>query len=145
MFRDQKKELPNLANWNILSKAATQKCYVLNRCLRFTMPNEARHDTAVALRHQMVTFKSYKNKVTLRQQNLSKNAASFWTAGIFRSFHTGNIGSAGQRTAKLPAVKVLGPIKKSTDSAITAKVWVSVISPGSTPTRAESFSKFDGP
>ena len=62
----------------------------------------------------------------------------------FRSFHTGNMGSVGQRVAKLPALKVRGLKKKSADSAITAKACASVIGLGSSSTRIESFSEFNG-
>ena len=62
----------------------------------------------------------------------------------FKPFHTGNMGSVGQRAAKLPALKFGGLKKKSADSAITAKERASVIGPGSSPTGSESFSTFDG-
>ena len=57
----------------------------------------------------------------------------------FRSFHTGNMGSVGQRAAKLPALKVGGLKKKSADSAITAEACASVIGPGSNGTGVKSF------
>ena len=57
----------------------------------------------------------------------------------FRSFHTGNMGSVGQRVSNLPALKVGGLKKKSADSAITAKARASVIGPGSSGTGVKSF------
>ena len=62
----------------------------------------------------------------------------------FRSFHTGSIGSIGQRATKLPALKVGGLKKMSASLAITADAFVSAISPGSSGTGVESFSNFDG-
>ena len=62
----------------------------------------------------------------------------------FRSFHTGSIGSIGQRATKLPALKVGGLNKKTANSAITADAYASTIGPGSSGTGVESFSKFDG-
>ena len=44
----------------------------------------------------------------------------------FRSFYTIDIGSAGQRAAKLLAVKVGGSPKKSAAFAITAEVCVNI-------------------
>ena len=61
----------------------------------------------------------------------------------FTSFQSGDMGSVGQRAAKLPALKVGGLKKKSADSAITAEACASVIGPGSSCTGVKSFSKFD--
>ena len=61
--------------------------------------------------------KHYKNEVTLREQNLLLKCCKplemliYFEEG-FRSFHTFNIGSIGQRAAKLLAVKVGGLKKK---------------------------------
>ena len=63
--------------------------------------------------------------------------------GLVRSLHTGNIGSLGQRTAKLLAVKFGSPPKKSADSAIRAKVRAIAFSLSLTLPALESFSKFD--
>ena len=49
----------------------------------------------------------------------------------FRSFHTDNIGSIGQRGAKLLAVKVGGLKKKYAAMVITAEVCASTFVPGS--------------
>ena len=54
-----------------------------------------------------------------------------------RSFHTGSIGSVGQRAAKLLADKVGGRMKKSAESTISA------FGLGLIRTRAESFSKIE--
>ena len=56
----------------------------------------------------------------------------------FRSFYTGNIGSVGQRAAKLLIVKVGGFKKKSAALAITAEVCASAWHAGSTLQRFES-------
>ena len=65
--------------------------------------------------------KPYVNEGILRGKNLFLNAASLltYTWRWFRSFHTGNTESIGQRAAKLPAVKVEGLKKKSAAFAIT--------------------------
>ena len=63
----------------------------------------------------------------------------------FRSFHTGSIGSVGQRAAKLPALKVGGLKKKSADLATTAEACASVFGLGSPLPGVQSFSKFDEP
>ena len=57
----------------------------------------------------------------------------------FRFFYTGNMGSVGQRAAKLPALKVGSLKKKSADSAITAEACASVIGPVSSGTGVRSF------
>ena len=57
---------------------------------------------------------------------------------------TGNIGSLGQRAARLLAVKFGGLKKKSVTSSITAEVCASSFGPGSSPPRFKSFSKFNG-
>ena len=62
---------------------------------------------------------------------------------MFKSFNVENFGSVGQRVAKLLAVKVGVLKKKFSASAIPAKVSASAFSPGSSPPRVESFSKFD--
>ena len=62
----------------------------------------------------------------------------------FRSFNAGNIGSVGQRASKLLAVKVDVLKKKSAPSAIPAELCASVISPGSSSSGVELFSKFEG-
>ena len=41
---------------------------------------------------------------------------------VVRSFHTSNIGSVGQRAAKLLTIKVGVPKKESADSAFSAQV-----------------------
>ena len=53
----------------------------------------------------------------------------FWKR--FKSFQTGNIGSVGQRAAKLLAVKFGGLEKKSATSAITAEFCASAYGLGS--------------
>ena len=70
----------------------------------------------------------------------------------FRSFHTFNIGSVGQRATKLQAVKV-GGLKKDNEYlkiinkfallAISAKMCAIMFGPGSTLPGFESFSKFE--
>ena len=60
----------------------------------------------------------------------------------FRSFHTGNVESVGQRALKLLAVKVGVLKKKSAASAIPAEVCASAFGPGLSPPEVESFSKF---
>ena len=62
---------------------------------------------------------------------------------MFRSFNAENLGSVGQRAAKLLAVKVGVLKKKSAASAITANACAIAFSPGSNPGAVESFSKFD--
>ena len=57
----------------------------------------------------------------------------------FRSFHTINKGSVGQRVAKSPAFKV-GVLKKVCH---LAQLKPQASGPGSTPTGSESFLKFD--
>ena len=61
----------------------------------------------------------------------------------FRSFNARNIGSVGQRAAKLLAVKVGVLKKKSAASAIPPKVCASAFGLGSSTPGVESFSKFD--
>ena len=61
----------------------------------------------------------------------------------FRSFNAKNLGSVGQRAAKLLAVKVGGLKKKSAALAFTAKECAIVFSPDSSTSWVESFSKFD--
>ena len=61
-----------------------------------------------------------------------------------RSFDAENLGSVGQRAAKLLAVKVGGLKKKSAASAIPPELCASVIGPGSSSSGVELFSKFDG-
>ena len=61
----------------------------------------------------------------------------------FRSFHTDNIGSLGQRASKLLAVKVGFLKKKSAALAIPAELCASAIGPGSSLSGVESFSKFE--
>ena len=58
----------------------------------------------------------------------------------FRSFNAKNLGSVGQRAAKLLAVKV-GGLKKSLPPGPAP---LEPIGLSSTLTRVESFSKFDG-
>ena len=60
-----------------------------------------------------------------------------------RSFDAENIGSVGQRAAKLLAVKVGVLKKKSAALAIPAKVCESSFGPGSSTSGVKSFSKFD--
>ena len=55
----------------------------------------------------------------------------------------GNIGSLGQRAARLLAVKFGGLKKKSVTSSITAEVCASMFGPGLSAPGFESFSKFD--
>ena len=57
----------------------------------------------------------------------------------FRTFHTINMGSVGQRAAKLLAVNV-GGLKKSLPSG-PGPSWP--VCPGSIPGEVESFTKFD--
>ena len=61
----------------------------------------------------------------------------------FRTFNAKNLGSAGQRAAKLLAVKVGVLKKKSAASAIPADFCASAFGLGSIPGELESFSKFD--
>ena len=61
----------------------------------------------------------------------------------FRSFNAKNLGSVGQRAAKLLAVKVGVLKKKSAASAIPANACAIAFGPGSNPGAVESFSKFD--
>ena len=61
----------------------------------------------------------------------------------FRSFNAENLGSVGQRAAKLLAVKFGGLKKKSAASAIPPKVCASAFGPGSSTPGVESFSKID--
>ena len=58
----------------------------------------------------------------------------------FRSFHTDNIGSVGQRTSKLLAVKVGVLKKKSAALAIPAELCASEFGPDSSLPGVESFS-----
>ena len=62
---------------------------------------------------------------------------------MFRSFNANNLGSVGQRAAKLLAVKVGVLKKKSAASAIPANACAIAFGPGSNPGAVESFSKFD--
>jgi len=69
--------------------------------------------------------------VTLKEQNLCLKYYQPLILLIcfgkeFRSFFTIDIGSAGQRAAKLLAVKVGGSPKKSAAFAITAEVCVNI-------------------
>ena len=65
--------------------------------------------------------------------------------GLDLSIQALNIGSVGQRAAKLPAVKVEGLKKKSATKAITtAEVCASSFSMGSSTPGFKSFKKFDG-
>ena len=61
----------------------------------------------------------------------------------FRSINARNLGSIGQRAAKLLAVKVGVLKKKSAASAIPANACAIAFGPGSNPGAVESFSKFD--
>ena len=81
----------------------------------------------------------------MREQNLYLKCCHSLELLIYfgKGFHTGNIGSSGQRAAKLIAVKVGGPKKKSAISAISAEVLASAFSLGSSLPGFESFSKFD--
>ena len=63
--------------------------------------------------------------------------------GFLRFLHASNIGSVGQRAAKLLAVKVRVLKKKSAASAIPLKVCASTFGPGSSTPRVKWFSKFD--
>ena len=58
----------------------------------------------------------------------------------FRTFHTINMGSVGQRAAKLLAVNV-GGLKKSLP---TGPAPLEAVGLGSKPGEDKSFSKFDG-
>ena len=62
----------------------------------------------------------------------------------FRSFNAKNLGSVGQRAAKLLAVKGGVLKKKSAASAISPELCTSTISQGSSSSGVESFSKFEG-
>ena len=59
-------------------------------------------------RYKPLWYKHYGNEVTLRRQK--PPAASHLIFGVlfkrFRSFNAKNLGSAGQRAAKLPAIKL---------------------------------------
>ena len=59
----------------------------------------------------------------------------------FRTFHIINMGSLGQRAAKLLAVKVRGLKKKSSSSG---EVCARGFGLGLSPLSFDSFSKFDG-
>ena len=61
----------------------------------------------------------------------------------FRSFHTGNMGSVGQRAAKLLAFKVGVLKKKSAALAIPPKLCAIAFGPSSIPGELKSFSKFE--
>ena len=63
---------------------------------------------------------------------------------MFRSFNAENLGSVGQRAAKLLAVKVGVLKKKSAASAIPANACAIAFGLGSMPSPFQSFSKFDG-
>ena len=81
--------------------------------------------------------KYYENEVTLREQNLPLKYCQplekliYFEEG-FRSFHASNIGSAGQRAAKLLAIK-FGGLKKVCHQA---PALVEPASQGSTPTES---------
>ena len=82
------------------------------------------------------------NGVTLREQILSLKCCKplellMCPGKRFRSFHTVDIGSLGQSAAKLLAVKVGGPPKKS------AELCAIAFGPGLSTPRVESFSNFD--
>ena len=62
----------------------------------------------------------------------------------FTSCNAKNLGSVDQRASKLLAVKFGVLKKKSAPSAIPAKLCASVISPGSSSSEVELFSKFEG-
>ena len=91
-----------------------------------------------------VLHKPYVNEVILWGQDLSLNSLLMYKGKGFRSFLKGNVGSIGQSTSKLLAVKVRGLQKKSATSAVTAKMCASAFSPGSTLPVVESFLKFHG-
>ena len=61
----------------------------------------------------------------------------------FRTFHTINIGSVGQRAAKLLAVNVEVLKKKSAASAIPPKLCAIAFGLGLIPGKVKSFSKFN--
>ena len=61
----------------------------------------------------------------------------------YRSFHTGSIGSVGQRAANLLAFKVRGLKKMYAVLAIAAEVSASAFGLVLSPPRFESFLKFD--
>ena len=93
--------------------------------------------------------KPYENEVTLRGKNIPLKCCQphellMYIERGLRSFHTGNIGSVGQRATKLLAFKVKGLPKKSATPVITAEVCASAIGSGLTLTGGESFQKFDG-
>ena len=69
---------------------------------------------------------------------------SAYVKEVYRSFHTSNIGSVGQRAAKLLTIKVGVPKKESANLAFPAEVFASMIGPSSRLPRVRSFSKFDG-
>ena len=60
-----------------------------------------------------------------------------------RYYNAENLGSVGQRAAKLLAVKVGVLKKKSAALAIPANACAITFGPGSNPGAVESFSKFD--
>ena len=62
----------------------------------------------------------------------------------FRSLNDENLGSVGQRAAKLLDVKVRFLKKKSAALAIPAEVCASAFGPDSRTPRVKSFSMFDG-
>ena len=86
----------------------------------------------------------YENEVILGGQNISLKCylpldlLTHFRKGI-RSLHTFDIGSLGQRAAKLLAFEVGGPQKNSATSAISAKVCASPFGQVSTPPGVESF------
>ena len=95
--------------------------------------------------HERLLNKPYVSKVILRGQNLPLKCCQHLKMLIyfeerFRSFHTINIKSVGQRATKLSAFEV-GGLKKSFPHGLAL---VELFSPGSTLTGSESFSKFDG-
>ena len=62
---------------------------------------------------------------------------------MFRSFNAENLGSVGQRAAKLLAAKVGALKKKFAALAIPPELCAITFGPGSIPSKVESFSKFD--
>ena len=94
--------------------------------------------------YEGLLYKSNVNEVILRGQNLSLKCCQslkllIYKGKRFESFHKCNIRSVGQRASKLLAVKVSWRSQE--------KVCWSVckcVSPSSSRTVSESFSKFDG-
>ena len=80
--------------------------------------------------YKWLPHKPYVNEVILRGQNLSLKCYQslellMYIEKGFRSFHTGNVGSAGQRASKLLAVKVVALKKKSASYYICVKILTS--------------------